>query len=160
MLELKKTKIITVFGISFVLIMLFFVSSQIHLFEKNNTDTSVYSVTKNHTPYVNEYDLPVDSLPNGIIVDKKGFVWIVGSNSNLYKFDSRLDKIDSVYFIGDKELKPKGSIMGWAIIQDNDGIIWLSQSGSKPLWRFDPIGEKFTSLSKSFSLTSIDKYIQ
>jgi len=142
---LKKTKIITVFGISFVLILLFFVSSQTHLFEKNNTSTSTYSVTKNHTPYVNEYDLPVGSSPNGIIVDKKGFVWIVGSNSNLYKFDSRLDKIDSVYFIGDKELKPKYSIMGWAIIQDNDGIIWLSQYGSKPLWRFDPTDEKFTS---------------
>jgi virginiamycin B lyase len=133
------------FGISFVLIMLLFVYSQIHLFEKNNTNTSSYSVTKNHTPYVNEYDLPVGSFPNGIMVDKKGFVWIVGSNSNLYKFDSRLDKIDSVYFIGNKELKPKGSIMGWAIIQDNDGVIWISQSGSNPLWRFDLIDEKFTS---------------
>ena len=145
MLKLKKTKIITVFGILFVLILLFFVSSQTHLFEKNNIDTSAYSVTKNHTPYINEYDLPVGSLPNGIITDKKGFVWIVDSNSNLYKFDSRLDKIDSVYFIGDKELRPKSTIMGWAIIQDSDGIIWLSQSGSNPLWRFDPIDEKFTS---------------
>ncbi|TAK18280.1 MAG: hypothetical protein EPO37_05645 [Nitrosarchaeum sp.] len=142
---MKKIKIITIFAISFVLILLFFVSSQTHLFERNNTSTSTYSVTKNHTPYVNEYDLPVGSLPNGIIADKKEFIWIVGSDSNLYKFDSRLDKIDSVYFIGDKELKPKGSIMGWAIIQDKDEMIWLSQSGSKPLWRFDPINEKFTS---------------
>ncbi|MFB5628055.1 MAG: hypothetical protein ACE5R5_07650, partial [Nitrosarchaeum sp.] len=68
-----------------------------------------------------------------------------GSNSNLYKFDSRQDKIDSVYFIGDKELRPKSTIMGWAIIQDNDGMIWLSQSGSSPLWRFNPLDEKFTS---------------
>ncbi len=145
---MKKRKIITIFAISFVLILLFFVSSQIHLFEKNNTSTSD-PVAKNHTPYVNEYDLPVGSLPNGIIVDKKGFVWIVDSNSNLYKFDSRLDKIDSVYLIGDKEFKPKGSIMGWAIIQDNDEMIWLSQSGSKPLWQFDPINEKFTSYRTS-----------
>jgi len=148
LLELKKTKIITIFAISFVLILLFFLSSQIHFFEKNNTSTSE-PVTKNHTPYIDEYDLPVGSLPNGIIADKKGFVWIVGSDSNLYKFDSRLDKIDSVYFIGDKEFKPKGSIMGWTIIQDNDEMIWLSQSGAKPLWRFDPINEKFTSYMTS-----------
>ena len=145
LLIMTKTKIITIFVISFVLIMLFFVSSQIHIFEKNNMDTSAYSVTKNHSPYVNEYDLPAGSLPNGIITDKNGFLWIVGSNSNLYKFDPRLNKIDSVYFIGDKDIKAKGSIMGWAIIQDNDGMIWLSQSGSNPLWRFDPINEKFTS---------------
>ncbi len=121
---MKKTKIITIFAISFVLILLFFVSSQIHLFEKNNTSTSD-PVTKNYTPYIDEYDLPVGSLPNGIIADKKGFVWIVGSDSNLYKFDSRLDKMDSVYFISDKEFKPKGSIMGWAIIQNKDEMIWL-----------------------------------
>ncbi len=148
MLELTKTKIITIFAILFVLVLLFFVSNQIHLFEKNNISTLDH-VTKNHTPYVNEYDLPVGSSPNGIIVDKKGFVWIVGSDSNLYKFDSRLDKIDSVYFIGDKESKPKGSIMGWAIIQDKDEMIWLSQSGLKPLWRFDPINEKFMSYMTS-----------
>lgn len=142
---MKKTKIITVFGILFVLLLLFFISSQTHLFEKNNINTSASSVAKNHTPYINEYDLPVGSLPNGIITDKKGFIWIVGSDSNLYKFDSRLGKIDSVYFIGDKESKQKSIIMGWAIIQDNDGIIWLSQSGSTPLWRFDPVDEKFTS---------------
>lgn len=145
LLIMTKRKIITIFVISFVLIMLFLVSSQIHIFEKNNMNTSAYSVTKNPSPYVNEYNLPVDSLPNGIISDKNGFIWIVGSNSNLYKFDPMVNKIDSVYFIGDKDTKPKGSIMGWAIIQDNDGMIWLSQSDSTPLWQFDPINEKFTS---------------
>jgi hypothetical protein len=124
---------------------LFFVSNQTHIFEKKYISRSI-SVTKNHAPYVKEYNLPVNSSPNGIISDNKGFIWIVGSDSNLYKFDSRIDKIDSVYFIDDKDkLKLKGPFMGWAIIQDNDGMIWLSQSGSKPLWRFDPLTEKFTS---------------
>lgn len=119
---MTRTKITTIFAISFVLILLFFLSSPIHLVEKNNTSISE-PVTKNHTPYIDEYDLPVGSSPNGITADKKGFVWIVGSDSTLYKFDSKLDKMDSVYFIGDKEFKPKGSIMGWAIIQDNDEMI-------------------------------------
>ena len=86
LLIMTMRKIITIFVISFVLIMLFLVSSQIHIFEKNNINTSLYLTTKSHSPYINEYDLPVGSLPNGIITDKNEFVEIGIRANNPNKF--------------------------------------------------------------------------
>ncbi|MEM3143203.1 MAG: hypothetical protein QXW91_01040 [Candidatus Nitrosotenuis sp.] len=81
------------------------------------------------------------------MTDSKGFVWTVGSNSRLYKFNPEDNQLASVHVIGDKEGSESSLMMGWAIAEDNDGFLWLSQFGLKSLWRFDPIDGKFSSYS-------------
>src|SRR6266545_3116907 len=60
-----------------------------HKSEKNS-----YSLTNipQHiaTPYIKEYSLPNGTWPNGILGDKRGFVWTVGTKSNmLISFDPK-----------------------------------------------------------------------
>lgn len=136
------TKKILATVVVFFLVLIFFVSYNQIDFEKNNTET-ISDIKKSQFPYIKEYDLPKGSAPNGIVIDKNGFVWIVGSNSRLYKFDPVQGKIDSVYVVGDNN-GAKAALMGWTIVEDNEGFLWFSQLGSKPLWRFDPINKKFT----------------
>ncbi|MFN3655089.1 MAG: hypothetical protein ACK4TO_07160, partial [Candidatus Nitrosotenuis sp.] len=88
---------------------------------------------------------------NGILVDSKGFVWTVGSNSRLYKINAADNKLISVYVIGDKDGSKSSLMMGWTIAEDSDGFLWLSQFGLKSLWRFDPNNGKFTTYSTSAS---------
>src|SRR5438093_1012278 len=33
--------------------------------------------------------------------------------------------------------------MVWTMVEDIDGMIWFSQEGPNPLWRFNPVTEKF-----------------
>ncbi|MFY9300274.1 MAG: hypothetical protein WAO91_03705 [Candidatus Nitrosotenuis sp.] len=94
--------------------------------------------------------MPLGSFPNGILADGDGFVWVVGSNSRLYKFDQD-KKLGSVYVIGDKDGSKSGPMMGWTIAEDNDGFLWLSQFGLKSLWRFEPANGKFSSYGTSAS---------
>lgn len=140
-MELTRKKILTIASVFFFSVLVFFVSYNQIDFEKNNTKT-MHDIKKSQFSYIKEYDLPNGSAPNGIVVDKDGFVWVVGSNSRLYKFDPVQSKIDSVYVIGDDD-EAKPTLMGWTIIEDNEGFLWFSQLGSKPLWRFDPISKRF-----------------
>lgn len=141
---MTRIKITTVATISFLSIFLFFVSiNQLNSPEKNNQVKETEIVQSIESPYVKEFTLPKGSFPNGILMDGKGFVWIVGSDSRLYKFDPKGNKLDSVYVIGD-DSESKISKMGWTIVEDNDGFLWLSQLGPQSLWRFDPAGEKFS----------------
>ncbi len=99
------------------------------------------------TPYVKEYSLPNGTWPNGILVDRNGMVWLAGSRSHtLTSFDPMQKHLKS-YPITEETTKNNnftgGSLMVWAMVEDNDGFIWFSQFGPNPLWRFDPKTEKF-----------------
>lgn len=142
-MELIKTKIAVIVAISFVAILLFLVTNnQIKSSEKN--DEPIKDTETNQSLYITEFALPADSAPNGILADSKGFVWTVGSNSRLYKFEPTDNKLNSIYVIGDEGKSESNNLMmGWTIVEDNDGFMWLSQVG-KPLWRFDPNNGKFS----------------
>lgn len=108
------------------------------------------------TEFAKEYPMPPGTWPNGIMVDRNGIVWTVGTMSNtLISFDPRQEKIKSVYPIPDKNAdnietksknQPSRSVrMVWSIVEDKNGFIWFSHSGS--LWRFDPLSANFNLIS-------------
>ena len=96
---------------------------------------------QNNNPYVREYSLPVGAWPNGILVDKNGIIWIAGSKTDsLFRIDINQGKISS-YPIRDENsqiYQTNSSFMVWTILQNNDGLIWFSQLGTKSIWKFDP----------------------
>lgn len=110
---------------------------------------SVYIVTNFSTnkpeldsnPYVKEYSLPDGSGPNALLVDDNGMVWISTSKPNLLlSFDPKSQKTNT-YEIKDTALQktPLGnSTMVWSMVQDSDGVIWISQSGTDSIWSFEP----------------------
>jgi virginiamycin B lyase len=109
------------------------------------------------TEFAKEYPMPPKSWPNGIMVDRNGTVWTVGTMSNtLISFDPKKERIKSIYPIPEEPLddtgtesknQPSRSIrMVWSIVEGKDGFIWFSQSGS--LWRFDPLSGNFRSISE------------
>jgi streptogramin lyase len=131
-----------------------------HKAENNN---NLFTINLSHikTPYVKEYSLPNGTWPNGILVDKKGFVWTVGTKSNtLISFDPKKERTISSYVIKEgksindennnktdrnnrnNQSKPEFHMV-WTMVEDKDGMIWFSQEGSNPLWRFNPITEDF-----------------
>jgi sugar lactone lactonase YvrE len=101
------------------------------------------------TPYVKEYSMPNGTWPNGILVDKLGSVWTVGTKSHaLLQLDPKDGKLQSIYPLksqnfqnmGSEEKREKttGVMMVWGIIEAPDNSIWFSQADSfNPLWRFD-----------------------
>lgn len=130
-------------------------NQSINNFNDKNITNNLLNVNSSYiqTPYVKEYAMPQDSWPNSILVDKKGMVWTVGTKSNtLISFDPKQEKIKSIYSIPQEEgFTDKGNSyfkMTWTIVQDNDGLIWFSQSGSTvPLWQFDPSTENFLAIT-------------
>jgi len=92
--------------------------------------------------YIKEYPLPTGTAPNAILADDNGIVWTIGSNSELIKFDSKNEKIESSYKIKDLEIK-HGPLMAWTMLKDKDGFLWFSRLGESKLWRFDPQTEEF-----------------
>ncbi|MEW6587533.1 MAG: hypothetical protein AB1299_00005, partial [Thermoproteota archaeon] len=140
---MRRIKIASIAAISFLSIILLFVSQ--NQINSPPTDSKpIKNVDTNRSLYVTEFTLPTNSFPNGILIDSKGFVWTVGSNSRLYKFNPADSQLTSVYVIGDKDESGSSLMMGWTIVEDNDGFLWLSQLGLKSLWRFDPTTEKFS----------------
>lgn len=103
------------------------------------------SVETVQSPYIKEYSLPDGIFPNGILVDKEGFVWIAGSMSNtLIVFDPKTSQMKYTYQLKNNTNDNLPSQMVWSIIQDNEGLIWFSQMGTDPLWQFNPKTERFT----------------
>jgi hypothetical protein len=101
--------------------------------------------------------MPPCSWPNGIMVDRNGIIWAVGTMSKtLISFDPKEERIKSIYHIPEETIddtdtenrnQPSRSIrMVWSIVEDKDGFIWFSQSGS--LWRFDPLSGNFMLISE------------
>ncbi|MDE1872600.1 MAG: hypothetical protein KGH99_03880 [Thaumarchaeota archaeon] len=112
---------------------------------------SVLTPTLSQNPYLQEYSLPDNSGPNGLIVDKTGTVWVTSSKSDmLYSFDQKSGQLKN-YKIQDgnsQYFNPgQNTTMVWTVVQDKDGIIWFSPLGTKSLWRFDPTNDTFHSIS-------------
>jgi virginiamycin B lyase len=114
------------------------------------------NITILQTEFAKEYPMPPGTWPNGIMVDRNGIIWTIGTMSDtLISFDPRQEKIRSVYAIPDKKAdnidttsknQPSRSVrMVWNIVEDKDGFIWFSQSGS--FWRFDPLSANFNLIS-------------
>ncbi len=107
----------------------------------------------NHTsiqnPYMQEYSLPENSAPNGLVVDNNGTVWVTSSKSSLlYSFDKKSALQD--YEIKDKNLQlgnpGQNTTMVWTVVSDKNGFIWFSPLGTKTVWRFDPTNDSFNSI--------------
>ena len=132
-----------------VVILVFAIENFVNSNEKNtNNNLPLNNIeNKNNNPYINEYPLPVGTLPNGILVDKNGIIWIAGSKINsLFRFDTSQGKLTS-YAIKNENLQSNttnGSFMVWSMLQDNDGYIWFSQLGTKSIWQFNPDIDQFT----------------
>ncbi len=107
------------------------------------------AVIKTQNQYIKEYSLPAGTAPNAILADHNGIIWIVGSNSNLVKFDSKKEQIESIYKIKEGPEAEKGSLMAWTILKDSDDFLWFSRLGESSLWRFDPQKEEFRTFSTS-----------
>ena len=113
--------------------------------QQNETTRSI--TNRNENPYIGEYSLPADSWPNGIVADKQGTIWTVASKTNkLFSLEPKSGMIKS-YSINDED-SPSGNLernstMVWAIVQDNDGMIWFSPLGTKSIWTFDSVTGKF-----------------
>lgn len=100
--------------------------------------------------------MPNGTWPNGILVDKNGIVWTVGTKSHtLLSFDPNQGRVIAFYPIPQESQKnatrtnsvQNGVSMAWALVQDKNGSIWFSQADSpNPLWRFDPSTKKFESI--------------
>jgi len=122
--------------------------NQIPNVTQKNTGSSIKVID---SPYVQEYELPDRTFPNGIIVDTAGMVWVAGSESTLFRFDPISGQMAS-YRIGEdnhvNNLSNK-SLMVWSVIQDSDGLIWFSQLGPNPLWQFNPETKKFIAFHPS-----------
>lgn len=124
------------------------------------------STTYIDTPYVREYSLPHGTWPNAILVGRNGMVWTAGSISHtLISFDPKQEQIKSSYQIKDanaieNDVSKQVSLMSWTMVEDNDGMIWFSQFGPEPLWRFDPNTAKFNvfhSISKAPFQMKVDQ---
>ena len=120
-----------------------------------NESVPLYNSTHIDTPYIKEYSMPNGTWPNGILVDKSGIVWTVGTKSHtLISFDPKQGRVIASYPIpqdsqknATKNNNVQSSVsMVWAVVQDKAGSIWFSQADSpNPLWRFDPATKKFES---------------
>ena len=96
-------------------------------------------------PYIQEYSLPNGSGPNALLVDTMGKVWISTSKPDLLlSFDPQSQKT-GMYEIHDtsQQKTPIHNIMVWTMVQDQDGIIWLSQLGTNSIWSFTPENNTF-----------------
>ncbi|HJT10137.1 MAG TPA: hypothetical protein VJ771_05075 [Candidatus Nitrosotalea sp.] len=107
---------------------------------------SILGHEPSQNPYLQEYSLPDNTAPNGLIVDKNGTVWITSSKSNLlYSLDKKSElknyeiKDNSVQFANHGQ----NTTMVWTVVQDKNGVIWFSPLGTKSIWRFDPVNDAF-----------------
>jgi virginiamycin B lyase len=113
----------------------------------NNTASFSFS-----SPYVREYRLPSGTFPNGILVDRNGTVWTVGSQSHtLIAFTPSEEKIKSYPLPNSTTNSPNTLTWAMAESKDDDSILFSGSRGAQ-LWRFDPTTHRFESIS---SLTAL-----
>src|SRR5919197_6468367 len=66
--------------------------------DNDNNNIPFYNSSHINSPYIKEYSMPKGTWPNGILVDKKGIVWTVGTKSQtLISFDPKQGRIVSEY---------------------------------------------------------------
>ncbi len=119
----------------------------------NPTDTGVHS-RQNSNPYVKEYSLPEGSGPNALLVDAKGKVWVSTSKPDmLLSFDPQSQKTEryEIHDSSQQKTPENNTTMVWTMVQDQDGVIWLSQLGTNSIWSFTPENNTFHQFSSGVS---------
>lgn len=113
----------------------------------NNTAYSSFN-----SPYVSEYNLSTGTFPNGILVDRNGTVWTVGSQSHsLIAFTPSEEKIKSYPLPNSSSNSP--DTLTWTMAESkDDGSILFSGFRGAQLWRFEPTTHRFESIN---SLTAL-----
>jgi len=147
---LSSIKWLILIGVIASVAIIAFTMDDVYKSSEKNTGSSLSqsdNENQNNNPYVREYSLPVGAWPNGVLVDKNGIIWIAGSKTDsLFRFDINQGKISS-YPIREENSQSyttNRSFMVWTILQNNDGLIWFSQLGTKSIWKFDPNTHNFT----------------
>lgn len=95
--------------------------------------------------YIQEYSLPKNSAPNGLVVDKNGLVWVTTKGPVLYSInpsDGKVENHEIKSTIIPYENERANSTMVWTILQE-DGKIWFSPYGGLAIWGFDPVQDTF-----------------
>lgn len=96
-------------------------------------------LTKLDSQYIKEYELPKNSAPNGITVDKNGIVWVAATNStNLIKFNPSTEQFEEF-----KIPTTATRSMMWSVLADNENKIWFTDEKTNSIWRFDPVTKEF-----------------
>ncbi|MGD2107284.1 MAG: hypothetical protein PVH93_06710 [Nitrosopumilaceae archaeon] len=133
----------------FLALLAYFAATLVESSNNSKLDTDQYfseSQTKENISYIQQYSLPKNTMPNGILVDKEGMVWIPDTKKPfLIKFDSNKGRVVGVYKISSDKASTEyeHDRMVWSILENIDGSIWFSHSGDDPLWRFNPKTTKF-----------------
>src|ERR671930_1699800 len=104
----------------------------------DNNNIPFYNSSHINSPYIKEYSMPKGTWPNGILVDKKGIVWTVGTKSQtLIGFDPKQGKIVSEYPIRKNSFQTTNKVqlsssaaasskqaklpmMTWVMVEDNN----------------------------------------
>ncbi len=86
--------------------------------------------------YVKEYKIPTDcTLPQAIITDPQGNIWLVESNTgSLAKFDPILESFTE--YENPFWLKGEHSMM-WGMDYAPDGTIWFTDEKYDSVWKFN-----------------------
>jgi len=103
--------------------------------------------------YVKEYKIPTDcTLPQAIITDPEGNIWLVESNTgNLAKFDPVLESFTEY----ENSLWPKTEhSMMWGMDYAPDGTIWFTDEKYYSVWKFNIQDEEY----QRFSFPSEDNF--
>ncbi|HZS74114.1 MAG TPA: hypothetical protein VFA69_06380 [Candidatus Nitrosotalea sp.] len=109
---------------------------------RNNSKTIIKS------GYVKEYSLEKDTWPNGILVDSEGQVWVAGSKTySLYKFDPFTDQTNTFKIKEPDGVTQDRPLMVWAMLEDSNSTIWLSQFGTRSILLFDKNTKKFDEIN-------------
>jgi len=101
--------------------------------------------------YVKEYKIPTDcTLPQAIITDFDGNIWLVGSNTgSVAKFDPVLESFTEY----ENPFWPKsGYSMMWGMDVAPDGTIWFTDEKYNSVWKFNIQDEEY----QRFSFSSDD----
>lgn len=113
-----------------------------------NGELSLNMTSGKENQYVKEYSLPADSAPNGLVVDDAGLVWVSSKHATLYSVDPTNGMVKNYEIKNGAASLENASVNSttvWAIVQDNDGKIWLASLGTTSIWRFDPSSGTFDS---------------
>lgn len=142
----RNLVVLSMILISAAVTVLIFYNYNMSVFQDSKTRNDSKIVIE--SDYVKEYSLEKDTWPNGILVDSEGQVWIAGSKTySLYKFDPFTNQINAY-----KIKEPEGVIqdrplMIWAMLEDGNGTMWLSQFGTKSILLFDKNTKKFDKIN-------------
>ncbi len=105
------------------------------------------TVPESKNSYVMEYSLPLNSAPNGLVVDKSGLVWVATKNPVLYLVDPSSGQVKN-YEIKDGTVYANAGVnstMVWTMLSDG-GKIWFSPYGASSIWRLDSSSSTFDAI--------------